>query len=244
MKALFLTFLLLTACTPHSPVINESAGTRVKDIRMEITHLKEVEWAVGKRRAATVSQSFVFNVTMPKVHEEDLALLTKLYGVDAWILRLIVQRGSKGQDLGSLYAPFRPQRVIRGQSVDAPRHVSLKVYYASAYASERFRAFHCPAFGHDRRLNDLTILGDANPFELVIGKVNPYGEKSQLTELHPSAFNAGHSLAGDYFLEIAAYDSRKKVILGDFKRLPLFIRVGEEKRVPLAECIGEHPERK
>jgi hypothetical protein len=242
MKALFLTVLLATACTKYSPVTKDAMGLRVSDVSVNISHLTEIEWPVGKKKEIILSQSFSFLVEMPRIRENDLEHITNTKGVNAWIIRMIVQRGSEKQDLGSLYAPFKPQKILRGQSAGAAKNVSLKVYYAAAYPSERFRFFNCPAFSHDRRISKMEVRGEAKPFDINIEKITSYPEKSQLIELAPSSFNAGNSLVGDYYLEIAAYNSDKKVIHGGFKRLPVYLSVIEEEREQVKSCAGEHPE--
>jgi hypothetical protein len=242
MKALFLTILLAVSCTKYSSVTKDAMGLRLSDVTMNISHLNEIEWLVGKKKEVTITQSFSFLVEMPRVREDDLAHITNTKGVNAWIIRLIVQRGSEKLDLGTLYAPFRPQKILRGQSAGAAKNVSLKVYYAAAYPSERFRFYNCPAFSHDRRITKMEIKGEPKPFDIIIEQVTAYPEKSQLIQLAPSAFNGGNSLVGDYYLEIAAYDSNKKVIHGGFKRSPVYVSVIEEDRHQVKSCAGEHPE--
>lgn len=242
MKALFLTVLLLFSCSKSARLDKEAIGMRLSEVRMNIHHLNEIDWLIGKKKEATVSQSFTFEVEMPKVDEEDLDYLTELKGINAWILRLIVQRGSETQDLGSLYARFRPKKILRGQGGGAPTQVSVKVYYAAGFPSERFRGFHCPAFGHNKRIKKMKINGEEKSFDLTFDQIISYPEKSQLVELTPSAFNGGNSLVGEYFIEIAPYDSEKKVIHGPFSRIPMWIEVTEEESQIIKSCLGEHPE--
>lgn len=242
MKALLLSILLLCSCTKNSTLTKDAMGMRFKDVTMGISHLNEVEWPVGKKKEATVTQSITFVVDLPKVSEDDLEHLTSMKGIDSWILRLIVQRGSEKQDLGSLYARFKPKSVMRGQSSSSPTSVTLKIYYAAAYPSERFRFFHCPAFDHSRRISDMKIHSSSTPFDLAIGQSSPYPEKSHLIELTPSAFNGGNSLVGEYYIEIAPYDSEKKVIHAAFKRIPDYVEVVAETKESVNSCLGEHPE--
>lgn len=242
MKALFLTILLACSCTQQATLSRDAMGLRVSEVEMDIHHLDEIEWVVGKKKEATVSQSFTFLVDMPKLSEEDLAFLTEQKGINAWILRLIVQRGSERQDLGSLYAPFKAKRVVRGQSAGAPTSVALKVFYAAAYASERFRVFDCPAFDHNKKIVEMDIRGELKPFELSVGQTSSYREKSQLVELTPSSFNGGNSLIGEYFVEIAPYNSDKKLIYASFKRIPMYVEVRKEENIPVSSCLGENPE--
>lgn len=242
MKALLLSVLLACSCTKNSALTKDAMGLRLKDVEMSISHLNEVEWLVGKKKEATVTQSVTFVVDLPKVSEEDLEHLSSLKGIDSWILRLIVQRGSEKQDLGSLYARFKPKSVMRGQSTSSPTSVTLKIYYAAAFPSERFRFFHCPAFDHSKRITDMKIKGESTPFDLTIGQVSPYPEKSHLIELTPSAFNGGNSLIGEYYIEIAPYDSEKKVIHAAFKRIPAYVEILAESKESVVSCLGEHPE--
>ena len=242
MKALFLTVLLACSCTKQSSLSRDAMGLRLADVQMDISHLNEIEWAIGKQKEVTVTQSFVFMVDMPKVSEDDLAHLTNKRGINSWIMRVIVQRGSERQDLGSLYTRFKPKHTARGQGGGAPANVSLKVFYAAAYPSERFRFFKCPAFGHDKRIKDMRISGEAKNFEITIDQMTSYPEKSQLVELTPSSFNGGNSLVGEYFVEIAPYDSDKKVIHGAFKRIPMFVEVLSEEGVSVQSCAGVHEE--
>ncbi len=155
MKALFLTILLLCSCTKYATITKDAMGLKVQNVQMDMSHLNEIDWLVGKHKEAKISQSFVFVVDMPKVDEDDLAYITKKTGIDSWIMRVIVQRGSERQDLGSLYTRFKSKTTTRGQGGGAPTSVSIKVYYAAAYPSERFRFFHCPAFDHTKRISDM-----------------------------------------------------------------------------------------
>jgi len=242
MKALFLTILLSASCSKNATFTRDAMGLRLTNVQMDIPHLNEIQWTVGKNKEAKVSQSFVFVITMPKVAEEDLAYLTELKGVDSWILRLIVQRGSVIQDLGSLYTRFKPRRVARGQGGGASSSVTVKVYYAAAYASERFRFFQCPAFNHRQKITKMNIAGELKTFELPIEQVTHYREKSHLVELAPSSFNGGHTLVGEYFVEIAPYDSEKKVIHSAFKRLPRYVEILSEETIPIRSCANVHEE--
>lgn len=241
---LILSTLLLYSCTKYAEVSKDAVGVSIAPITMEISRLTEIRWLVGRPKETYISQSFTFMVDMPNIKQDDLDYLTETYGVDAWILRIIAQRGSETQDLGSLYTPFQTKKIIRGShKTGAPSNVSFKVYYAAAYASERFRTFSCPAFGHNLKIDSMSINGDDSEFSLSITQSMPYPERSQLVELSPSAFNGGNSLKGEYFIEIAPYNSEKKVILASFKRLPQSIVISSEEKKNISSCAGIHPER-
>ena len=212
MKACLLTLLLCLSCTKYAKVSKDAMGIHIDEIDMDISHVKEVEWRVGKRKEEKITQSFIFVVDMPRVKQDELDFLLETKGIDSWIVRLIAMRGSQKQDLGSLYTLFRPRKLSRGVTSTAATSASIKVYYAAAYASERFRTFKCPAMNHNRKLNSIKVKGDHSLFNISVEASSPYQEKSQLIELTPSSFNGGHSLTGEYYLEIALYDSVHKQI--------------------------------
>jgi hypothetical protein len=210
---------------------------------MGISHLNEIEWHVGKKKEEKVSQSVTFILDMPRMSEDDFQFLSEKKGIDSWIVRLIVQRRSEKQDLGSLYTLFEGKKQTRGVTTGgAASSVTLKIYYAAAYASERFRLLKCPAFGHDKKISSMNVAGDNSPIDLVIGQSSPYDERSHLVELAPSAFNGGNSLIGEYFLEIAPYNSKTKTLHAPFKRVPQSVVISSENRVNVASCAGEHQE--
>lgn len=244
MKAfLILSLLLFYSCTKYAEFSKDAVGINIEPVTMNVNRLNEIEWWVGRPKEVKISQSFTFAVDMPKIRQDDLDYLTEHKGVDAWILRLIVNRGSESQDLGSLYTLFRPRKITRGnQGAGAASSVSLKVYYAAAYASERFRAFSCPAFGHNLKIDSMEIKGENKSFSISIDQSSPYNEKSQLVELTPSSFNGGNSLVGEYFVEIAPFDSKRKVILSSFKRLPQSVVISREEKLSVKSCAGVHQE--
>jgi hypothetical protein len=243
MKAIILTLLLCLSCTKYAHFTKDTVGLQISPVTMEITHLNEVEWNVGAKRSETVSQSLSFLVDLPRLKNDDLVYLSEEREIDAWIVRLIVSRGSETQDLGSLYSPFRPKKIFRGMNPGSPSSVSLKIYYAAAYASKRFRMFKCPVFGHNKKISKMEIKGENDEFAINLGQAIPYTEKSQLAELSPSSFNAGNSLTGNYFIEIAAFNSNKKLILSSFKRIPMHISVLSESNVKIKGCEGAHSDK-
>lgn len=234
--------LILTSCTQYANVSKDSVGTIVSDFNMEIYQLNEIEWFVGKRKEHKITQSITFIVDLPKVQKDDLQYLTDTKGVDSWILRLISRKGGEERDLGSLYSLFKPRSAGRRSSAGPAKSVTFKIYYAAAYASERFRTFRCPAFDHNKKISDMSVKGDVNPLEIIMLASLPYPEKSQLIELTPSSFNGGNSLVGDYYIEIAPYDSQKKLIHSSFKRLPNYVSVTTEDSIELKSCAGVRSE--
>lgn len=242
MKVLFLISLFLCSCTEYAELKKEGVSLQVAPVKMQISHLKEIEWRVGNRKEKEVSQSFTFLVDLPTVKEEDLEFLIEQKNIDAWILRLIQIRPSQTQDLGSVFAQFKPQKISRTSHASIPTSVSFKVNYAAAFASARFKSFKCPAFGHNKKITSMTIAGENEEFGIDIGKINSYAEKNTKTQLTPASFNGGNTLVGEYQIEIAPYDSKKKIIHGAFQKLPMSVVVKGEESVNIQECEGVHQE--
>lgn len=240
MKVLLLSSLLFFSCSKEATLRRDSANALLEGVRMDIGNLKEIRWPAGFREEALVSQSITFTITMPKVDQDDLDYLISQRGIDSWILRVLVYRNGERQDLGSLYSPFRPRKLSR-TSTDSAKAVSLKIYYAAAYASEKWRSSKCPPLGHNRQITEMEIDDPKEEFSLTIGGGNLYPEKSQLIELTPSSFNGGMSLTGEYSFEIAPYDSQKKVIHAPFKKIPGKVIVSKEESVSLPSCSGIDP---
>ncbi|MFL5785750.1 MAG: hypothetical protein ACJ76H_14125 [Bacteriovoracaceae bacterium] len=241
MKLLFLSFLVMYSCSKNAKLQRETASAHLEGVTMKIAHLSELKWPAGFREEAVVSQSITFTIDMPKVNQDDLDYLISERDVDSWIIRVMAYRNGEKQDLGSLYSLFRPKKLSR-TSTGAASSVALKIYYAAAYASERWRNSKCPPLGHNKKITEMKVEDTGEPFDLSIGGAQPYNEKSQLIELTPSSFNAGMSMAGEYSFEIAPYNSQKKMIHAPFKTIPGKIIVAKEESVPVPSCNGVHPE--
>lgn len=237
MKLLILSFLVMYSCTKEAKLSRETASAHLDGVRMPVTRLSEIKWPAGFRQEAVVTQSITFNIGMPKVEQDDLDYLIEQRDVDSWIIRVIAYKNSEKQDLGSLYSLFRPKKLSR-TSTGAATTVALKIYYAAAYASERFRNAKCPPLGHNKKIKAMRIDDPEEPFSLSIEGAQSYLEKSQLIELTPSSFNGGMSLQGEYWFEIAPYNSKKKVIHAPFKRIPGTIIVDKEESVAVPSCSG------
>lgn len=239
---LFLIILLTCSCTKYSLLSRDAMGLHINGVEMEVTRVDEVTWFVGKRKEAKVSQSFMFIVNTPRLKKKDLEYLTEQKGINAWIMRLVVQRGSDRQDLGSIYIPFQSKSRGRGQAGGQATSVILKVYYAAAYASERFRAFNCPAFDHNRKINSLKIINEVQLMDMTFGPITTYKERAQELELSPNSFNGGNSLVGEYYVEFAPYDYERKLIHSSFMRIPQYVEVASEETQIIDSCRGENPE--
>lgn len=242
MKSIFLLAFFITSCTKYAKVEKHAFRAEISDIQMEISQLIEVDWHVGQRREETVSQSFIFVLQLPKISPEHLDYLQKERGIDSWVLRIINEKNSKSYELGSVYVPIKPKQKVRAVHLSSPSNIGLKIMYAAAYASERFRSFKCPAFNHNLKISDIKIEGKNEPFSITIGLGAPFNEKPQKLDIRPNHFNGGNSLLGEYFVEIAPYNSIEKKTYSNFKRIPMYIKLANEKQIFIKNCLGVHEE--
>ena len=241
MKALFLSLLLSSSCTKYASFEKNAVGISLEPVSMEISHLKDIEWKAGPKKDE-LTQSITFIIDLPKLKTDDLHFLLDQKGIDSWLLRLISRQSSKDQDIGSMYVPFKPSYAGRGASIGSTSSVTLRLMYAAAFMSERFRQFKCPAFAHNKKVSSMKISGSNDDFSIQLTGGMSYNDKAQMVGLRPTDFNGGHSLVGDFYIEIAAYDSKKKMVLSNFKRLPMSVSVQSEEIVSVKGCEGVHPE--
>lgn len=245
MKATWLLLLILLGCRNESALLEQNGRLFIKDAEVKIGNLNETNWQVGRPvRRSSVSQNFVFTVTLPFLEESAKKTLYEKYGLDGWVLKITHKYGSQEATLGYVYAPMAGMKHRRQQDIEInqTKSVAIKISYAASYISERFRAFDCPAFVHDRKLNDLDIQGDYSPMDIEVKYPSGYYIKPEIAELNPSNFNAGYSLTGDYKIEIALYSLKNRTIGTAFIPLKQSIKVGLEDRIEVNGCAGVRPE--
>jgi hypothetical protein len=238
-----LTFLLgLAGCTKKAVLQRDGVGVRLSEVTWNVPTTSEGVWKVGRIYRDTVSKSLNVVLALPPIEEDDINYLNESFGIDAWLVR-IIQSNSQGSriELITLYAPFRG--VQKGRASTQPmKAISFSLTYAAWAISERFRRFQCPAFSHDRRLNDWQLIGEKTHTEFPIAFAGNYSEKLTVSELVPTALNIGNTMVGDYYFEVALFSSSKKQIYSPFVRLPQHVHVSSEKTVSVDGCAGIHSE--
>ena len=238
-----LTLLLgLSSCTKSTTVHKDGASTRLSDLQWKSSKLVEVTWKVGRSLRDIVSRNLTTVIELPNIDEDDEEFLQKTYGIDAWLVRITqITPASARIELGTLHVPFRGATKGRGGGLRV-KSVSFSLTYAAAAMSERFRRFNCPAFSHDRRLDDYEIAGEQKPIEMVVVASSSYEEKLKPNELVPTNFNIGHTMVGEYVIEVALLNTHAKKFYSSFHELPFHIKVSREKTVNVEGCAGVHEE--
>ncbi len=245
MKATWLILLLALGCRNESELIEQNGRLFLKNAEVEIDNLDETNWQVGRpKRRTSLSQNFVFTISLPYLSEEARATLYKKYSMDGWMIRLTHKYGPQEIVVGHVYAPMAGIKHHRQRDVEInqTKSIAIKISYAASYISERFRAFDCPAFGHNKKIEDLDLEGSNTPFDIEIKYPDSFFIKPEIAELTPSNFNAGNTLAGEYTFDIALYSLKNKAIGTSFIPLQQKIVIGIEKPKEVNGCAGVRPE--
>ena len=233
MRGILLTILILSlSCTKWAEVEETNGIHSIKNIEAEIFKLKDIDWKVGKSRGATVSKGFSFKMDIPKIDKKGREVLLEKYGIDSWIYRVIKKERGRTRRLGLVQ--FDLSNMSR-TSTD----ITIYIYYHAASISKTFRQFHCPAFGHRLAIDDLNINSDND------GRFNVYSQRARSIKglvtkpaFAPVIFSGGKELIGEYYVEIALYNSKEKKSYSKFEKLANSISIESEKKISVPSCIG------
>lgn len=242
-KLLYLSVLLnLIACSKESVLLREGVGVRLTEAQWAVASLSEAEWKVGKHLSNTVSKNLNLVLSMPRLDSDDVQFLQTTYGVDAWLVKIIQSNAlSSNMELVTIYAPFRARQNGRSGGL-LMKSLSFNFTYAAAAISERFRRFNCPAFSHDKRLDKWEIVGAEKPIEILVRPEARFEEKLKLSELVPTTLNVGNTMVGEYFFEVALFNTAQKQTYSTFQRLPFHLKVLSEDSILVDGCAGVHEE--
>jgi len=236
------TLLCFLGCTKKAVLQRDGVGVRLSETKWDVPTISEGTWNVGRIYRDVVSKSLNMVLALPPMESDDIDHLQEAFGVDAWLVR-IIQNNSQGAriELITLYAPFRG--VQKGRASSQPmKAISFSLTYSAWAISERFRRFQCPAFSHDRRLDEWELVGESKHTEFPVAFAGNHTEKLTVSELVPTALNIGNTMVGRYYFEVALFSSSKKQIYSHFVRLPQHLHVISEKTVSVDGCAGVHPE--
>lgn len=242
-KLLYLSVLIgLLGCSKESILLREGVGVRLTEAQWGVASLSEVKWKVGKHLSNTISKNLNLLLSLPKIDGDDVIFLQTTYGVDAWLVKIIQSNVVSSQmELVTLYAPFLVRQTGRSGGI-LTKSLSFNLTYAAAAISERFRRFNCPAFSHDKRLKEWEVVGEEKPIEILIRPESRFDEKLKLNELVPTTLNVGNSMVGEYYIEVALFNTAQKQIFSSFQRLPFHLKVLSEDSIVVDGCAAVHKE--
>ena len=86
------------------------------------------------------------------------------------------------------------------------------------------------------------MVGEEKPIEILIRPESRFDEKLKLNELVPTTLNVGNSMVGEYYIEVALFNTAQKKIFSSFQRLPFHLKVLSEDSIVVDGCAGVHKE--
>ena len=239
---IFLLSIFLMSCQKYSTYIEDSdqmvsiipSDTGIKNIDI-------IDWKVGPGFKQKVSKGVMVKVSFPHLRRDDIIKLNKNKKVDSWLLRVTRISTMKREVIGYLYASMLVP-VMRGVVPNTTGYFCI--YYAAAALSPRFENFHCPAFNHQKVINELSL--EKRKFEtskIIISPHDRLGAKGRIHKfgLKPITLNGGMALEGRYTLEIAAYSQNEKSIKSRFVEFPEIIVVKSETDQSIKGCVNFRP---
>ncbi len=232
--------LLLVSCTKYHELKKKSGVYYLTDVYNEIQQAKNVEWEVGRKREATISKGIRLNTSISNLSDEAKSYLYKKYGIDSWIIRLSRERRGYAQGIGYFF-------INLSNMSRTSKDYTINLYYHAAAVSKRFRLFHCPAFKHryDITSFDLEDRLGVEKGDIYIRPVKRFPGKVTPLRFAPMIISGGRSLLGKYFIDMALYNTKTKLLYSEWVPVDKTLIIRQEVARSVASCLGvveeEHP---
>lgn len=233
MKFFLMTFFIFVGCTKEYELQKKNGVYFLENIDVGIENIRHIEWKVGKTRSEIVSRGMRIDTKVPHINSEAISFLRSKFGIDGWIYKFEREDRGRSEHLGYVYYPLAN---ISGST----KTFSLNIYYHASVVSNRFRAFHCPAFDHRLLLDDIDVSTQNNNYDnnIYIRPKETIRAKVSKLQFTTHIFSAGTSMIGDYSVQMALYNSNQKKIYSNWYKVKNYIPVKKELNVSVPSCIG------
>ena len=243
----FLLFILFfsTSCSKfYSEYRKGNMGTAILvPDNLKISGGDILDWKVGRGFKQTISKGVQVQFHLPVLKESDLEdVMSK--GIDAWIIK-VIKDGSRGREvMGYIYFPFKSKSLRSRTSIFSSTTMikkgAVNILYAAAYTSSRFRSFKCPAFGHNKVIEEFLLIDGGKPPHFLISSSEERSVRGKIEKfgLAPSTYNGGTSLIGKYGVELAFYNIKNKKKMSNFVRVPGYLSIENEGEEIIKGCTG------
>ncbi len=237
---LIFSSLFSVSCSKRSELKYENSTGYIRSDRGRVSELRKIDWKVGKYGKDIVSRGFRLSFELPIVEEEGLKILYEKKNVDAWLIRLRRRQGIRNETMSYFSLNLVSQKPgstkLRFQS---PNKGSVGVYYAASSLSTRLDTLPCPALEHRLFLKESSI-ESVNKGEqmwmISSAEESHISAKVNLISYSPLTVNGGMSLMGEYFVDLAFYNSKEKMRVSAFLPLADKVQVNEEAFVKVKGC--------
>lgn len=231
---------LLSSCTDYAEVVIDDQGASIDWKSGGVSSIRVEPWHVGPQRKQLLSMGARVKIELPPLKEEDIELLGKKYDVDSWLITLMVSKLGRKERLASYFVPlFKRSGRSGATGVSNTGAGYLDLFYAAAALSSRLRSLECPGLGHRLLLEDVVVreLSSSRPL-LVISRMQEYSYqgKAEKLDFQRNIINLGASMAGEYQVSFAFYNSKRNRVLSNDALAPQVIVLGNEKNQSIRGC--------
>jgi len=222
---------------------NNTAYIQIDDIG--VSKISVQKWRVGPLRRQTLSQGIRLEVVFPILKKENLQSLINKFGVESWLLRVKRRSLTGTKQLGYFYVPLTtPGRKTSNWRIKQLKKGFISIFYPAAAISSRFANFSCPAFDHRRIITEVKTSYTASIDKLISvssAEERYFAPKVKSFSYRPSPINGGVDLIGEYVIEVAMFNSKKKRIYSNFVTLPKIGEVVKERNKRIRGCKNFTP---
>jgi hypothetical protein len=215
------------SCSKRVEVKYENGTGYIRSDQGTVSGVRRIDWKVGKYGKDIVSRGFRLSFELPVIEEEGLRVLYEKRNVDAWLIRLRRKQGLRNETMAYFamnLVSAKPSGLneLRFQS---PRKGSVGIYYAASSISTRLDSLPCPALGHRLYLDEVSLESASRGQQMWVvsaAEETSITAKVDLISYSPLTVNGGMKLKGEYFIDIAFYNSSEK------KRMSAFLPVNDK----------------
>lgn len=234
---------LLSSCEKKSEYSVNNAIASIKPLNVGAEDADVVPWTVGFLGKQKVAKGIKIKVKFPQLETEDIEDLVNNRGADSWLIRVRRRTMGRSEILGFLYVPIAlPGTKDAGQMrIKQTKGGFFSVYYAAAAISSRFEKFDCPAFDHDKWIDEIKVETDNTPGSVIATSPSEMEIVSARVEAFTYStitLNGGRSLTGEYIIDLALYNQTEKRKMSNYLELADRVFVSKEVSVPLEGCTG------
>lgn len=237
-----LLLFVVTSCEKKSELTNRGSSYFIKVFNSNIEDFRTISWKVGAYGKQTISKGMQITVALPVVSEDDLEILHKKKKVDSWLLKVSRKSSLRRETVGYFSVEFMSKK--RGTPrVRLVRKTGVGVFYSAASISMRLSKSLCPAFKHNKKIDDIELQGSFTEqmISLTAGDIERINAKVPEVTYSPLSFNGGSSLKGTYYVDIALYNKNEKTRYSSYLRTGKQIVIDKEESVFLKGCQGKEP---
>ncbi len=208
---------------------------------MKVTGVKVIPWKVGKFRKQEVSRGFRLSFELPVLAEDAWLKLYRETAANGLLIKLRRKSSVRNETLGyfsmEMISPKPGSKNL--YRYNQSNKASVGIYYAASSVSTRLDQLPCPAFNHRYLIDDAYI--ETNRLGERFWATSPSDRQSISAKVErisysPVNVNGGMSLAGNYHIDIALYDTLGKQRLSSYIELSDYGAIKKEETVVIKGC--------